>query len=358
MTANYDIAVIGAGFAGLACARRAAQRGLSVVVLERKTEPGERIHTTGILVREAWEEWAAPSALVRRISRVRVYTPSHRFVELNGDRYFFMATDTARLMRHLVKETRRSGAEVRFGERFQGVGPPGNGPPGNGLSLRDSGVACRFLVGADGARSRVAESFGLDCNRRLLKGVEWEFEPLSSAGDCLHCFIDSKYAPGYIGWVVPGVAATQVGLAVHRHRRADMPGFIRRIDPLFGLSGKRVLEKRGGVIPIGGLLRNFHGDDVVLIGDSAGMVSPLTAGGIHNAYRFGRLAGDAITDYLESGGPHPGQVIRRAYTRPRWKHAARWGYDHLPVARALDAGLVTWGMFRRLAGAVFFYRMR
>ncbi|MCY3545448.1 MAG: NAD(P)/FAD-dependent oxidoreductase, partial [Gemmatimonadetes bacterium] len=296
-------------------------------------------------------------------SRVRVYTPSHRFVELNGDRYFFMATDTARLMRHLVKETRRSGAEVRFGERFQGVGPPGNGPPGNGppgngLSLRDSGVACRFLVGADGARSRVAESFGLDCNRRLLKGVEWEFEPLSSAGDCLHCFIDSKYAPGYIGWVVPGVAATQVGLAVHRHRRADMPGFIRRIDPLFGLSGKRVLEKRGGVIPIGGLLRNFHGDDVVLIGDSAGMVSPLTAGGIHNAYRFGRLAGDAITDYLESGGPHPGQVIRRAYTRPRWKHAARWGYDHLPVARALDAGLVTWGMFRRLAGAVFFYRMR
>lgn len=368
MTANYDIAVIGAGFAGLACARRAAQRGLSVVVLERKTEPGERIHTTGILVREAWEEWAAPSALVRRISRVRVYTPSHRFVELNGDRYFFMATDTARLMRHLVEETRRSGAEVRFGERFRGVGPPRNGPPGhwslengpleNRLTLRESGVNCRFLVGADGARSRVAESFGLDRNRRLLKGVEWEFEPLTSAGDCLHCFIDSEYAPGYIGWVVPGVAATQVGLAVHRNRRADMPGFIRRIDPLFGLSRKRVLEKRGGVIPIGGLLRNFHGEDVVLIGDSAGMVSPLTAGGIHNAYRFGRLAGDAVTDYLESGGPHPGHVIRRAFTRPRWKHAARWSYDRLPVARALDAGLLTWGLFRRLAGAVFFDRIR
>ena len=355
MTANYDVAVIGAGFAGLACARRAAERGLSVVVLERKAEPGERIHTTGILVREAWEEWAAPSALVRRIERVRVYSPSHRFVELNGDRYFFMATDTARLMGHLVEETRRSGAEVRFGEKFRGMASAGNGKP---MTLRDSRVECRFLVGADGARSRVAESFGLDSNRRLLKGVEWEFEPLPNAGDCLHCFVDSEYAPGYIGWVVPGVAATQVGLAVHRHRRADMPGFIRRIDPLFGLSGKRVLEKRGGIIPIGGLLRNFHGEGVVLIGDSAGMVSPLTAGGIHNAYRFGRLAGDAITDHLQRGGPHPGDVIRRAYTRRRWKHAARWGYDHLPVARALDAGLVTWGMFRRLAGKVFFDRIR
>ena len=287
-----------------------------------------------------------------------MYTPSHRFVELNGDRYFFMATDTARLMRHLVEETRRAGAEVRFGETFRGMALPEDRSPETSLSLGDAGVDCRFLVGADGARSRVAESFGLDRNRRLLKGVEWEFEPLSSAGDCLHCFIDSKHAPGYIGWVVPGVAATQVGLAVHRHRRADMPGFIRRIDSLFGLSGKRVLEKRGGVIPIGGLLRNFHGEDVVLIGDSAGMVSPLTAGGIHNAYRFGRLAGDAITDYLERGGPHPGDVIRGAYARGRWKHAARWSYDHLPVARALDAGLVTWGMFRRLAGAVFFDRMR
>lgn len=358
MTANYDIAVIGAGFAGLACARRAAQRGLSVVVLERKTEPGERIHTTGILVREAWEEWAAPSALVRRINRVRVYTPSHRFVELNGDRYFFMATDTARLMRYLVEETRRSGAEVRFGESFRGVAPPGDRLTDSSLTLDGSGVKCRFLVGADGARSRVAESFGLDCNRRLLKGVEWEFEQLTSAGDCLHCFIDSEYAPGYIGWVVPGVAATQVGLAVHRHRRVDMPGFIRRIDPLFGFSGKRVLEKRGGIIPIGGLLRNIHGDRVVLIGDSAGMVSPLTAGGIHNAYRFGRLTGDAVTDHLERAGPHPGHVIRRAFARPRWKHAARWGYDRLPVAKALDAGLLTWGMFRRLAGAVFFDRIR
>ena len=349
---SHDLVIVGAGFAGLACARRAAERGLSVVVLDRKSEPGERIRTTGILVKEAWEEWAAPDQLVRRITRVRVYTPSHRFVELSGERYFFMATDTARLMRHLVDETRRSGAQVRFGEKFRAVEPKGNP-----LTLEGSGVACRFLVGADGARSMVAESFGLDRNRRLLRGVEWEFEPLSSAGDCLHCFIDPQFAPGYIGWVVPGVTTTQVGLAVDCHRRADMPGFIDRIDALFGLSGRQVLEKRSGVIPIGGLIRRFHRDRVLLIGDSAGMVSPLTAGGIHNAYRFGRLGGDAIADHLEAGGPHPGEIIRGAYPRRGWKHAARWGYDHLPVARALEAGLLTWEMFRKLASGVFFDRM-
>ncbi len=351
MPESHDVVVVGAGFAGLACARRLAERGLSVMVMDRKSEPGERIHTTGILVREAWEEWAVPDTLVRRINRVRVYTPSHRSVEFNGGSYFFMATDTARLMRHLAEETRDAGAEVRFGEKFRGVAAA-EGP----LTLEGSGVQCRFLVGADGARSRVAECFGLDSNRRLLKGVEWEFEPLDSAGDSLHCFIDSKYVPGYIGWVVPGVAATQVGLAVHRHRRADMQGFIGRIDSLFGLSGKRVLEKRGGVIPIGGLLRRIHADRVLLIGDAAGMVSPLTAGGIHNAYRLGRLAADAIADHLAGGGADPGKVVRRAYPNHLWKRAARWGFDHLPVVGALEAGLLTRSLFRRFAEAIFFSR--
>lgn len=345
--------VVGAGFAGLACARRAAQRGLSVVVLERQSEPGEHVHTTGILVKEAWEEWAVPPHLVRKISRVRVYTPSHRFVELERESYFFMATDTARLMRHLVCETRRAGAEVRFGEKYQGVTRERIH-----LSLAESGVRCRFLVGADGARSRVAASVGLDRNRRFLKGVEWEFEPLSGAGDCLHCFIDPECARGYIGWVVPGVRATQVGMAVHRHDRADPAKFIRKIDGLFALSGRRVLERRGGVIPIGGLLRNFYGDRVLLIGDAAGMVSPLTAGGIHNAYRYGRLAADAVADHLEAGGPDPGEVVRRAYPRLLLKHAARWSYDHLPVARALETGLVTRNLLRSMGEKVFFDRAR
>ncbi|WP_420634367.1 NAD(P)/FAD-dependent oxidoreductase [Candidatus Palauibacter sp.] len=338
--ADYDLLVVGAGFAGLACARRAAERGLSVLVMDRKSEPGEHIHTTGILVKEAWDEWAAPAALVRRIDRVRVYDPSHRSVDLERERYFFMATDTAGLMRHLVDETRRSGAEVRFGAPYEDAA---------------SEVTCRFLVGADGVRSRVAESFGLDRNRRLLKGVEWEFEPLESTGDSLHCFIDPECAPGYIGWVVPGVTTTQVGLAVHLDRRADMRKFIDRIDPLFGLSGRRVLDRRGGLIPIGGLLRNFYADRVLLVGDAAGMVSPLTAGGIHNAYRYGRLAADAIAEHFE-GGPHPGEVIRRAYPNLALKRAARWSFDHLPVARALEAGLLTLGVFRRLAETVFFDR--
>ena len=197
---------------------------------------------------------------------------------------------------------------------------------------------------------------GLDSNVRLLKGVEWEYEPIERAGDRLHCFVDPDHAPGYIGWVVPGVGVTQVGLAVNDSRTVDIAGFAEHIDARFGLRGRRVLAKRGGMIPINGLLRRFHSDRVLLIGDAAGMVSPLTAGGIHNSYRYGRVAADAIADHLERGAPNPGVVVKAAYQRDTWKQWARWCYDNLPVAASMELAVRTGGLFKRAASKVFFDR--
>ena len=347
----YDAVVVGAGFAGLACAKRAAQRGLRTLVIERRAQPGRHVRTTGILVEEAQREWPAPESLVRRISDVKLYAPSHRHIELNRDGYAFFATDTPALMRHLVDETQRAGAEVRLAAPFRGYAETGRHMR---LNLHD--VSCRFLVGADGVNSQVARSAGLSRNAHFLKGVEWEYEALPSVGDCLHCFVDPRCAPGYMGWVIPGVGITQVGLAVQQRGKPDLAPFIRRIDSRFGLAGQRIVAKRGGMIPTGGLLRDIHRDRVLLIGDAAGMVSPLTAGGIHNAYRYGRLAADAIADHLQGHGPHPGEVVKAAYRSPAWKQAARWCHERLPLAWGLEAGLLTSTLTRRLAGKVFFGR--
>ena len=346
-----DLIVVGAGFAGLACAKRAAERGLSVLVIDRQPAPGRYVHTTGILVREAAAEWPVPDPLVRKLETVRLYAPSHRSVDLRSDGYYFLATATSKLMAFLAGETRRAGVEIRFGSEFKGV----TAHAGQ-LVLDGHGVAGRFLVGADGVRSRVAQAAGLDRNTRLLKGVEWEYESIDRAGDCLHCFVDPRHAPGYIGWVLPGVGVTQVGLAVNHGRRPDMEGFVEHLDARFGLRGRRLLAKRGGMIPINGLLRRLEGERVLLIGDAAGMVSPLTAGGIHKSYRFGKLAADAIADHLDGDAPSPGAAVRAAYRGDAWKHMARWCYDNLPLAACMELGLGTRGLFKRAAGKVFFDR--
>ena len=82
---NYDLLIVGASFAGLACARQAALAGLSVAVIEKKGCSGEKIHTTGVIVKEAFESntWlqTVPDALLRRISGVRLYAPNLKFVD-------------------------------------------------------------------------------------------------------------------------------------------------------------------------------------------------------------------------------------------------------------------------------------
>ena len=78
----YDLAIVGASFAGLVCARTAAMRGLKVCVLEAKDDPGARIHTTGILVKEAADEVDLPHALMRRVHGVRLYAPNLTSVDL------------------------------------------------------------------------------------------------------------------------------------------------------------------------------------------------------------------------------------------------------------------------------------
>lgn len=349
MVDSRDLVVVGAGFAGLACAKRAAERGLSVLVIDRQPSPGRHIRTTGILVKEAHAAWAAPTSLVRKLTRVRLYAASRRYVDLERDGYYFLATDTVRLMGFLAEEARRAGAEIRFGAAFSGMTEGRGGPV-----LDSHGISCSFLVGADGVHSTVARALGLDRNTRLLKGVEWEFEPEVRDGDCLHCFVDPQRAPGYIGWVVPGVGVTQVGLAVNQCHRVDVAGFVQSLDPVFALRDRRVQARRGGMIPVNGLLKRFYRDRVMLIGDAAGMVSPLTAGGIDSSYRYGKLAADAIADYLHNGTPHPGNVVRWAYHGDAWKRCARWSYDHLPLTACLELGVGANWLLKRFAGKVFF----
>src|SRR5262245_5785547 len=113
-----DLCVVGAGFAGLACARAAASLGLKTAVLERKVDPGRPCRTTGILVKEAAE---APARYTRRIRGIRLYGPSLRSIDLAAPGYAFFATDTPGLLRWLAREAEEAGVRLMLGEPYRGA---------------------------------------------------------------------------------------------------------------------------------------------------------------------------------------------------------------------------------------------
>jgi digeranylgeranylglycerophospholipid reductase len=353
-----DCVIVGASFAGLACATVLARAGMRVMVLERKADPGEKLHTTGIIVKDAIDQIALldnlPQDLVHRIDGVRLYAPNLRHVDLAAPGYYFLATDTPEVMRWLAAQTEAAGARIAYGKSFAHAQRMQSG-----FDLGELGTT-RFLVGADGPSSQVASAFDLGQNGKFIFGLEHEYENVEIAEpEKLHCFIDRRLAPGYIAWVVAGVGVVQVGLA--RRIRGDqsaasaaMSAFLEKIAPLFDFRRLRPASVRAGMIPCGGVVHPVAAKRLLLVGDAAGLVSPVTAGGIHTALKHGLAAGHAIADYLNGKNEDPSGWFVRSYPRFRSKRALRFLFDHFQSDTVFNLLLGTKPM-RMAAGIVYFH---
>lgn len=354
-TAHYDAIIVGSSFGGAACALSAREAGLRVCVLERKHDPGERLHTTGIIVKEAAENTALgdlPANLVRRIDKVRLYSPNLRSALLSAPGYFFLTTDTPNVMRWLAQRQRDAGVELRLGHSFQTAQRNDTGWHVDGVGT------ARYLIGADGARSRVAERFGLGKPKRFLYGIEYEFDGLSlREPDTLHCFITRRFAPGYIGWVAQTPTGIQAGLAMRHNpaaaRAPDIAGFLAHVGDLVGLPAQRRPDAiRAGLIPCGGPVTPLAHDGVILTGDAAGIVSPVTAGGIHSAWQHGWVIGRALA---AAGDGVPEQVAVSQAPLFRSKRLLRCAFDHAQMDWPFDLLLRT-PPLRWAAEQIYFHK--
>lgn len=348
---DFDLAIVGASFAGLLCAKAAAARGLRTIVLESKRHPAARVHTTGILVKEAGEEIDTPPHLTRTIHAVRLYAPNLNSIDLTAPGYYFLTTDTAGLLTWLTEEARQAGAEIRCGLRIERASREGDH-----IVLPEPDIRARFLVGADGARSTVARLFGLGRNRHFLLGLEREYPTLSGADpDYLHCFLDTRLARGYLAWVAPAPGFMQVGLATSGGAKPDLQAFLDHTEHIFGYSTATISERRSGLIPCGGPVAPAGAAHVMLIGDAAGHVSPMTGGGIRLAFRYGRRAGQLIHDHLTRDGPRPDLALAGELPSFTLKLAMRRLMDLGPPNWLFDSVIATPAM-RWVARRIYFHR--
>ncbi len=299
--------VVGAGLAGLHTARRLAMRGVRVLVVDRRTSLATGIRTTGIFVRRTLDDFDLPDHLLGPgVREVLIYPPSRRApVRLVSDRDEYRVADMTAVYAHERRAAEAAGARVRLGARYLGTAA------GIARFAGADPVAARFLVGADGARSRVARDLGLDVNRRFLVGAELVHPVETTAAPVFHCVLDPRVAPGYLGWVIDDGREAHVGVAGDP---AAMRAGIRHLLDTFAADapGRAVptgpVRHRGGPIPVGGVLRRLACPGGLLVGDAAGAVSPLTAGGLDPCLRMSGLAAAVAAEFLRTGDQ---RVLRR-----------------------------------------------
>ena len=173
----------------------------------------------------------------------------------------------------------------------------------------------------------------------------------------LHCFLDRRLARGYIGWAFDGVGVTQIGLAARQRRAgetADLDAFLEKLAQVFELTSMNVVARRAGLIPVGGPVHPIGGDRVLLVGDAAGLVSPLTAGGIHTALESGRAAALAIAAALAHDSA---AELRATIDVPqfRTKRLLRKAFDAFQSDWLFDVLLST-GALAAAARLIYFHR--
>ncbi len=308
-----DVAIVGGGPAGCFAAGLLAKKGLEVVVVEEHGEVGNPTCCAGIVSAEGLKELGIKPRkwVLGKLRRTVIYPPSNQSVELTRGQVEALVVDRAEFDRSLAEEAAGAGATFLLKTRCVGLNL-GREPALKLKGIEGGELSARLVVGADGATSIVARTAGLLKSDRYIKCAQAEFSAEVQA-DAAEVYLGRSFAPGFFGWLVQAGDVCRVGIGCTEGNPLRMLRSFVEKHPVASnkLAGGRAMNTCVGLIPEP-LTRKPFGDRVLLVGDAAGHVKPLTGGGIYVGISCAKLAAEVAARALEA---EPDEKALRPYER-------------------------------------------
>ena len=338
---EYDVLVIGAGPGGSMAARYAARHGLKVLLIEKRPEIGVPVRCAEGISR-AWmdeveiepqEKW-----IDAEIDGAKIYSPDEKSIiklsaEQAGNEVGFVL-NREYFDKYLASLAAQEGAEIWLKspavEIIKGDGYV------RGAVVRRFGekveVRAKIVIGADGFESQVARWAGLNTvlrERDIVSCIQYRMTNIDIEENFTHFFIGSCAPGGYV-WIFPkGRKEANVGIGVALNKLKSKGEVKRYMDDFIE---KHEYLKKGSIIQIvtGAVStcpvpKRIVDNGIMLVGDAARLIDPITGGGIANACISGKYAGEIAAKCINN----PSKECLEEYqnkVKERWekKHLRNW----------------------------------
>ena len=295
---SCDVIVVGAGPAGATLGHGLARRGLSVLILEKEKLPRDKTCAGGLPRRTAGLlDFDIGTVAERTTYGARItYRLGGECVKRHRGPFVYMVTRSS-FDHMLVQKARDAGAAVVEGTEVEEVETDGQSAK---VVTGGGEFKARVVAGADGARGIVAKSAGLMRNAKLDLALQVE---VSVNGDEMARWesligIDQGQLPGGYGWVFPKKDHLSVGVGGDARLSRRLKPYLEQLLHHVGID--ETGDVQGALMPMRGKGMAIQKGNVLLLGDAAGLINPITREGIYYAMRSARLAAPVIADALQS----------------------------------------------------------
>jgi digeranylgeranylglycerophospholipid reductase len=312
MKSKYDILVVGGGPAGAIAAKTAAEKGLSTLIVEKRPAIGVPVRCAEGIGKEALHEFIDPDPrwISAEMTGAAIVAPDGFLMKLDsaaaGAKVGYVL-DRKIFDRELVWKAAEAGANVAVKSRATAPIMENGVVKGAKVSFcgKNTDVKADVVIAADGVESKFSRWCGIDTTvpvREIMSSVQYVMTDIDIDEYSTIFYLGNEVAPeGYL-WVFPkGKRTANVGIGIsgkksgQGHRAKDyLDKFVKKTYP----EGKTIEYIPGGVSvcrPLGCTVA----DGLMITGDAARVVDPLTGGGIYNAMYTGQLAAEVAAECIE-----------------------------------------------------------
>ena len=314
---KYDVIVVGAGPAGSTAAKCLAEKGIKVALIDKKKFPRDKPCGGGLPTR-VLKRFPYTVDLIDSISYGSVtYSSSLRYkFKIMRDKPLIATVLRKNFDNGLVKVALAKGVDFLENKTVKDI----KIDDGKATAILDDGTQLEssILIGADGVRSVIAEKANLAkktddiclCILEEQQMTEKQLDKLFSNKRVVHIFIKTRGISGY-GWVFPKKNYLNIGIGEFEtdHNGTKPKKNLKEVfeNYIEILKEKKILPKnfiiknlQGGTLPIFPLQKTYS-DHILLCGDAAGFINPITGEGIYYAMVSGQIAANISAKALENG---------------------------------------------------------